>query len=62
MPEWQVCAQAVDGGGPLVLRRGFPSREAAEDHPVKLALWARVWVEERKKPGHKPPGLWKRRC
>src|SRR5688572_26181639 len=54
MPERQVCAQMSGGGNPLVLRRGFPSREAAEDHPVKLALWARVWVEERKESLHKP--------
>lgn len=29
----------------MTLRRGFVSREDAEDHPVQLSLWKRVWVE-----------------
>lgn len=28
------------------LRRGFASRDDAEDYPVRLATWKRVWVEE----------------
>lgn len=33
-------------GNVLRLRGGFASREDAEDHPVKLSLWNRVWVEK----------------
>ena len=29
----------------ITLRRGFPSRSDAEDYPVRLSLWRRVWVE-----------------
>ncbi len=47
MSEFAVMAEQHDGiGKPLTLRRGFRSREDAEDHPVKMALWKRVWVEE----------------
>jgi hypothetical protein len=28
-----------------VLRSGFASKDQAEDHPVKMSLWKRVWVE-----------------
>ncbi len=41
---FEVRAETHDGTI-LVLRR-FDSREAAEDHPVRLAAWKRVWVEE----------------
>ena len=47
MPEYQVMAQATPDGKPLVLRRGFPSRNAALDHRVKLCLWHKVWVAKR---------------
>lgn len=30
----------------MTLRGGFVSRDAAEAHPVRLALWKRVWIEE----------------
>lgn len=50
MTEWRVMAEAkLVGGGrgqPVTLRGGFPSRDAAEDHPVLMSAWARVWVEE----------------
>jgi hypothetical protein len=46
---FNVHAEDHDGDT-HVLRHGFPTREAAEDHPVKLSLWRRVWVEEA------PPG------
>lgn len=29
----------------MALRKGFVSRESAEDHPVTMSLWKRVWVE-----------------
>jgi|SRR5580704_12801596 hypothetical protein len=46
-------------GAILTLRKGFPSHEAAEDHPVTLSLWKRVWVEadSRQAPKPKEPTL-----
>lgn len=32
-------------GNVMTLRAGFASREDAEDHPVQMSLWKRVWVE-----------------
>jgi hypothetical protein len=32
-------------GEVVTLREGFPSRAVAEDFPVRLAKWRRVWVE-----------------
>jgi hypothetical protein len=29
----------------VTLKRGFPSVSDAEDYPVRLYLWRRVWVE-----------------
>jgi hypothetical protein len=29
----------------MTLRRGFATEDAAEEHPVQMALWKRVWVE-----------------
>ena len=49
---WGVLAEMIEGGGPQVLR-WYPTRRAAEDHPVKRALWKRVWVEKR--PAPEPP-------
>ena len=28
-----------------VLKRGFASKEEAEDHPIRMSDWKRVWVE-----------------
>jgi hypothetical protein len=42
--EYAVRAETYDGSL-LTLRRGFTSREAAEDHPVKASLWKRIWIE-----------------
>lgn len=39
-----VMAELNDGKT-AAIRRGFPTREAAEDYPVKLSLWKRVWIE-----------------
>jgi hypothetical protein len=42
--EYAVKAEAHEGMV-LTLREGFPSRTVAEDFPVRLAKWRRVWVE-----------------
>lgn len=40
---YAVMGETEDG----VLRlRTYATREEAEDHPVKLSLWNRVWIEE----------------
>lgn len=44
MAEFAVKAETLTGSV-MTLRRGFPSRAKAEDHPVTLSLWKRVWVE-----------------
>jgi hypothetical protein len=42
--EYAVKAETLEGNV-MILRRGFISEEDANDHPVKIALWRRVWVE-----------------
>lgn len=42
--EYAVKAETHEGNV-MTLRRGFCSQESAEDHPVQLSLWKRVWVE-----------------
>jgi hypothetical protein len=42
--EYAVKAETHEGDV-MVLRRGFASKEKAEDHPIKMFLWKRVWVE-----------------
>ncbi len=42
--EYAVKAETKEGNV-LTLRRGFVSYDAAEDHPVQMKLWTRVWVE-----------------
>lgn len=42
--EYAVKAETMEGNV-LVLRRGFASEEDAGDHPVKISLWRRVWIE-----------------
>jgi hypothetical protein len=42
--EYAVKAETHEGKV-MVLRRGFASKEEAEDHPIKMLLWKRVWVE-----------------
>jgi hypothetical protein len=42
--EYSVKAETKEGDV-ITLRRGFPSRSDAEDYPVRLSLWRRVWVE-----------------
>jgi hypothetical protein len=42
--EYAVKAETHEGKV-VTLRDGFPSRAVAEDFPVRLAKWRRVWVE-----------------
>jgi hypothetical protein len=42
--EYAVKAE-THGGKVLILKRGFASQEEAEDHPVRMSHWKRVWVE-----------------
>jgi hypothetical protein len=42
--EYVVKAETKDGEV-VVLRSGFASMADAEDYPVRLSLWERVWVE-----------------
>ncbi len=42
--EYAVKAETHEGKI-VTLRDGFPSRAVAEDFPVRLATWRRVWVE-----------------
>jgi hypothetical protein len=40
---------AVKGETPkgeiTIVKRGFGSQEEAEDHPIRMSDWKRVWVE-----------------
>lgn len=36
------------------LRSGFPTRAKAEDHPVKMSEWSRVWIEHVQPPPEPP--------
>jgi hypothetical protein len=42
--EYVVKAETHEGKI-LILRRGFASEEEAEDYPIQMSLWKRVWVE-----------------
>ena len=42
--EHAVKAETHEGKV-VTLREGFQSRAVAEDFPVRLAKWRRVWVE-----------------
>ena len=42
--EYAVKAETHEGNV-MTLRRGFASEDAAEDHPVQMNLWKRVWIE-----------------
>ena len=55
MREFAVRAETHEGKT-VTLRRHFPSRSAAEAHPVKLARWKRVWVEQVDKASEPPTG------
>jgi hypothetical protein len=30
----------------MILKRGFASQDKAEDHPIRMSDWKRVWVEQ----------------
>ena len=42
--EYAVRAETKEGDV-VTLKRGFPSLSDAEDYPVRLCRWRRVWVE-----------------
>ena len=42
--EYAVKGETPDGRI-MILARGFDSYEDAEDHPVKMSDWKRVWIE-----------------
>jgi hypothetical protein len=42
--EYAVKAETHEGKI-VTLRDGLPSRAVAEDFPVRLTTWRRVWVE-----------------
>ena len=43
--EYAVKAETRDGRI-TIIKRGFASQEEAEDHPIRMSRWKRVWVEE----------------
>lgn len=45
-PKTEYCVMVeTKQGRVLTLARGFASREAAEEYPVKSSLWVNMWVE-----------------
>jgi hypothetical protein len=42
--EYAARAETKEGDV-VTLKRGFPSLADAEDYPVRLYLWRRVWAE-----------------
>jgi hypothetical protein len=44
MMEYAVKGETRDGAV-TILKRGFMSYEEAEDHPVKMSDWKRLWIE-----------------
>ncbi len=42
--EYAVRAETKEGDV-VTLKRGFASRSDAEDYPIQMNLWRRVWVE-----------------
>lgn len=42
---WEVRAETHEGKD-VCLRRGFQTHDDAENHPIKLSKWRRVWVQE----------------
>jgi hypothetical protein len=42
--EYVVKGETPEGEITIV-KRGFASREEAEDHPIRMSRWKRVWVE-----------------
>jgi hypothetical protein len=54
MAEYCIKGETRDGKT-LTVRRGFVSQSAAEDYPLQLSNWKRVWVEPVKKAKVAPP-------
>ena len=42
--EYAVRAETKEGDV-VTLKRGFASRSDAEDYPIHMSLWRRIWVE-----------------
>jgi hypothetical protein len=42
--EYVVKAETRDGKI-VIVKRGFASQEDAEEHPIRMSDWKRVWVE-----------------
>ena len=42
---YQVMCETNEGTT-HILRKGFATKDAALDHPVRLSLWKRVWVKK----------------
>ena len=42
--EYVVKGETLEGEITIV-KRGFASQEEAEDHPIRMSHWKRVWVE-----------------
>jgi hypothetical protein len=51
--EYVVRAETKEGDV-VTLKRGFQSRSDAEDYPIHLHLWRRVWVEPVEPPRSTP--------
>jgi hypothetical protein len=42
--EYVVMGETPEGEI-TIIKRGFASQEEAEDHPIRMSDWKRVWVE-----------------
>jgi hypothetical protein len=42
--EYVVKGETIEGEI-AIIERGFASQEEAEDHPIRMSRWKRVWVE-----------------
>ena len=54
---YQVVGESLTGKT-HILKKGFATEDAALDHPVQLAHWKRIWVEEAREkepPNDTPP-------
>lgn len=58
----RFAVKAETHEGSIHALRYFPTREEAEDHPVRLATWKRVWIEQVDSapalPAYAPPFPW----
>jgi hypothetical protein len=42
--EYVVKGETLEGEI-MIVKGGFASQEEAEDHPIRMSHWKRVWVE-----------------